>query len=71
MEKHVQDLKNLLIEIQRDKSGKLLKEVKSQSQRINLYELAEEILMEIDPGYSKQKEYTDEKERRIKYSLNN
>jgi hypothetical protein len=65
MEKHAQLLKNLLLEIQRDKSGKLLKEVKSQSQRINLSELAEEILMEIDYSYVK------EKENKIKRNLNN
>lgn len=51
MKKHLQELKNLLVEIQKDKNGNVLKEVQSQSQKINLSELAEEILMESDYSY--------------------
>jgi hypothetical protein len=68
MEQHLKNMKKLLIEIQKDKSGKLLKETKETNNRINLTELAEEILMEYDNSY---REYASEKENRIKYSLNN
>jgi F0F1-type ATP synthase delta subunit len=60
MEKYKQDLKNLLIEIQKDKSKNLLKETINYKSQISLIDLAEEILLEYDNGYyerQKEKEY--------------
>lgn len=51
-----QKLKDLLIEIQKDKTGNLLKESLEKSNKINLSEIVDDILSENDPKYSKQRE---------------
>lgn len=55
-----QHLKTMLIEIQKDKSKKTLNETlnhrNSEEYRISLEQLAEEILLEVDPGYAKRRE---------------
>ena len=73
MKHHQQQLKNLLIELQKDKSGKLLKEMQQKQNKINITELAEQILKEIwDKNHPKFKYLPDvEKQAIIKSEISN